>query len=292
MLDPHRFLATALALFDDRGDSPTLADLPLDMWFRGHTLVCMRSAWGDANALYVGFKGGSNANVSHGHLDAGSFILEADGVRWAVDMGPDNYDLPGYFDIGESGRRWSYYLANSLSHNTLVIGGQSQRYPGGGEVTVFASTPARTHAVMDLSSAYRGQAGKVLRGVAMLDRCRVLLRDELQGVAPGTRVRWGMVTHATVKIAESTATLTQDGKALRAEILEPAGARFEIVPTEQAHGDTFMTRDSRMIAIEVAAAADGPTEVAVLLTPVGAHWQSLPPPPRQPLAEWKEAANE
>ncbi len=49
-----------------------------------------RSAWGDPNAIFVGFKGG-RATTNHAHMDAGSFILEADGVRWAVDPGMEEY---------------------------------------------------------------------------------------------------------------------------------------------------------------------------------------------------------
>ena len=31
------------------------------------------------------------------HLDLGTFVLDALGQRWAGDLGPDDYDLPGYF---------------------------------------------------------------------------------------------------------------------------------------------------------------------------------------------------
>ncbi|WP_260704082.1 heparinase II/III family protein [Edaphobacter flagellatus] len=58
--------------------------------------VFLRSSWADSNAWYVGLKGG-DAKASHGHLDLGSFVLDALGQRWAIDLGPDNYGLPGYF---------------------------------------------------------------------------------------------------------------------------------------------------------------------------------------------------
>ena len=41
-------------------------------------------------------KGGDN-KAAHAHLDLGSFVLDAGGVRWAADLGTDDYDLPGYF---------------------------------------------------------------------------------------------------------------------------------------------------------------------------------------------------
>ena len=62
---------------------------PLDRHFRGPVeVVLMRSAWNDPDALFVGVKAGYN-RVNHGHLDVGSFIMEADGVRWACDLGAD-----------------------------------------------------------------------------------------------------------------------------------------------------------------------------------------------------------
>eukprot|EP01132_Coremiostelium_polycephalum_P023046 gene23046-27391_t len=49
-------------------------------------VALMRSSWTDPQAIFVGFKGGS-PSLSHAHMDAGSFVMEADGVRWAADLG-------------------------------------------------------------------------------------------------------------------------------------------------------------------------------------------------------------
>ena len=71
--------------------------LPLDARYQAAHLAFFRSAWNDKDAIYVGFKGGDNA-ANHAHLDLGTFVLDALGQRWAVDLGPDDYDLPGYFE--------------------------------------------------------------------------------------------------------------------------------------------------------------------------------------------------
>ncbi|MBP7142398.1 MAG: heparinase II/III family protein, partial [Opitutaceae bacterium] len=97
---------------------PAMAAIPvppaLDVRFRGPAeLAIFRSAWNEPRALFLGFKAGRN-DVNHAHLDLGSFVLDADGVRWAHDLGPDNYNLPDYF--GKA--RWSYYRLNNHSHNT------------------------------------------------------------------------------------------------------------------------------------------------------------------------------
>ena len=77
---------------------PTAAyPLPKGIVYNGVGSVTMRSAWNDANAVFVGFKGGFNT-ADHAHLDIGSFVFDANGVRWAADLGRDNYDIPGYWD--------------------------------------------------------------------------------------------------------------------------------------------------------------------------------------------------
>ena len=86
----------------------------------------MRSAWDDPNAVSVDFKAGDN-KANHSHLDLGSFIVDALGVRWACDLGADDYNMPGYF----GGKRWTYYRLRAEGHNTLVINsGRDVESPG------------------------------------------------------------------------------------------------------------------------------------------------------------------
>ncbi|MBK9492384.1 MAG: heparinase II/III family protein [Haliscomenobacter sp.] len=58
----------------------------------------------DPKALWLGIKGGINGS-EHSHLDLGNFELEAGGVRWAKDLGSDDYNLPGYWTMGVNGQR-------------------------------------------------------------------------------------------------------------------------------------------------------------------------------------------
>ncbi len=281
-----RFLALE-ALWCPPEPSGRLRPAPLDALFRGEgDVAALRSSW-RGDALYVGFKGGKN-NASHAHLDIGSFILEADGVRWALDLGPDDYNLPGYWSFGEDGKRWSYFRLNNLSHNTLAVGGKRQKAAAVSRATAFASTPARAHAVMDLSEAYAGQAARVRRGVALLNRRRVLVQDELEGVQEGAEVRWAMATEAEVKIDGRRAALTQGGKTLHAEILSPAGARFELASTDPGDDRQHQNKGARMLVAHVESRGrKTPMRIAVLLTPVGRGWGRMAAPALTPLSAWK-----
>ena len=107
---------------DDRG----APDLPLSWKATGPNPVAVfRSSWTDPDALYLACKGG-RADLSHGHMDVGSFVLEADGVRWAIDLGNQSYhslESKGIrlWDDGQKGQRWKVFRLNNRSHNTLTI---------------------------------------------------------------------------------------------------------------------------------------------------------------------------
>jgi hypothetical protein len=263
---------------------------PLDAHFRGPAeLALFRSAWDNPRALFVGFKAGANA-VNHSHLDLGAFVLDADGIRWATELGTDDYNLPGYFDTkkGTAGPRWKYYRLNNRSHNTLTPADALQEYHATAPLIAFASTPARAHAVADLTSVYPGAAKKILRGIALLDRARVLVQDDLTGLKPHTPLVSRLLTAGKISLSADarTATLTQDGRTLRVEILSPAGAKFTTRPAtaptskERANpGITDLTAEFTPTTPD--------TRLALLLTPVGDHWPTtLPTPTLTPLTTW------
>jgi Heparinase II/III-like protein len=260
--------------------------LPLDFHFHGLAEIgIFRSSWGDPRAIFVGFKAGDNA-AGHSHLDLGSFVLDADGLRWAVDLGSDNYDLPAYF----GDKRWTYFRLNNRSHNTLTLGNALQNTKAFAPVVAFGSSPERGFAVADLTTAFPGAAARILRGVALLDRARVLVQDDVSGLRSGTSVHWGLVTGARIELSANglTATLSDHGRRLRAEILDPSGgARFTVGSTQPPTPDENPNRGTTMLAIDLAATA-ADFRLAVLLTPVGDHWPAtLPRPQLQSLAAWR-----
>ncbi|MGE5607852.1 MAG: heparinase II/III family protein, partial [Bacillota bacterium] len=199
------------------------AHLPLDAFFRGVDVAFFRTKWNDPQALYVGIKGGDN-KANHSHLDLGSFVLDALGQRWAVDLGGDDYNLPAYF--GKN--RWTYYRLRTESHNTLTLDGANQSPTGHARIIASTSTPDRSHVVIDLTNGYRTQAQKVLRGLAMLNRSQILIQDEVQAPEP-VSVVWNFLTPAKIQIDGTTAHLTQGSSSLHLRILSPQTARFQIV---------------------------------------------------------------
>jgi hypothetical protein len=196
--------------------------LPLARHFSGVSVVAMRSAWQDSAATFVGFKGGDNG-VNHGQLDLGSFVLDSDGVRWAIDLGADDYNIPGYFGK----QRWSYYRNMTEGHNTLVINGQNQSTTATASIIRFESNADGATAVADLSKAYP-DAKQVLRTVSLSGR-NVTIQDEIDAEKP-IEIAWHLHTEAKVALDGRRATLTEDGKTLVVEIMEPAAAQLTVAP--------------------------------------------------------------
>ena len=200
-------------------------DEPTDSVYRRIDVACFRSAWNDPKALYVGFKGGDN-QAGHSHLDLGSFVLDAQGERWALDLGSDDYNLPGYF--GKN--RWDYYRLRTESHNTLLIDDQNQDPKARAPIVRIHASPERAHAVADLTAAYKESASRAWRGVARLGSRGVLIQDEVEAKRP-IRLKWNFHTDAPdIKASGDRATLSKGDRSIVLHIVEPTGAAFAVEP--------------------------------------------------------------
>lgn len=263
-------------------------DLPLAKHFHGPEVVTMRSSWNDLDATFVGFKGGDN-RVNHGHLDLGSFVLDANGRRWGMDLGPDDYNLPGYF--GKA--RWDFYRLRAEGHNTLVINPDAQpdQAPSAtSRIIRFESGDGCSFAIADLSAAYGRSAKQVHRGIA-LHRKSVLVQDEISTTAPSD-VWWFMHTAAQVSADGAHATLSQGGRSLTARILQPSTARFETMAAEpfptspHVPGQQMKSRYSKHNASEVRKLAIHLSDVTAATLAVAFDVDEGVPGTIRPLSVW------
>jgi len=217
-----------LLWYDGKGLDYEPGGLPRNRYFRGAECVSMRSAWDDPNALVVAFNAGANYNLlAHRHLDQGSFMIEAEGERWAMDMGSDrqtyNQHLHDY-------PKWYFYRLRAEGHNTLVFNpdsGRDQEPDAEARIINYESADNLTTATADLSAAYARHARSVHRTLSLVDNEYVTITDVIEA-EQSAEVWWFMHTEAAIDLERSdTATrLSRNGKAFRAEILEPEGAVF------------------------------------------------------------------
>lgn len=274
------------------GDDASLAELPLDKYFRGVEVVSLRSSWEDPEAVFVAFKGGE-ANVNHGHLDLGGFVLDALGVRWAEETGADNYNLPGYNNRG-SGQRWTYYRTRAEGQNTLVINpgrGPDQDVRAFARLLFQASKAEEAVGILDLSSAYAPHA-RVRRGVALFDnRRQVLIQDEVSAQRP-SELWWFMHTKADIELSEDgrAATLRRGDKRLLVRLLSPGSARFHVMaarplPTSPDPPGQNPNSGIRKLAVHLENVTD--LRLVVQFTPLKGAEEAPVSPAILPLEEWE-----
>jgi hypothetical protein len=228
-------------------------------------VAVFRSAWGDGDALFAAIKGGYN-QVNHGHLDLGSFELDALGVRWARELGSDNYNLPSYWGSRNDAQRWKYYRLGSLSHSVPLLDERNQDAYAVAKVKQFKADGRNGLVVIDLGAAYKHAAAKAARGLRMVQGRAVLVQDELEITQP-CQAAWGMTTDARIAAGGAEATLTLDGRTLTARVLAPDGASFAVESAEQKPPQAT-NEGVRRLMVRVQA-PKGPLRFAILLSP---HW--------------------
>ena len=287
-----RLLPLALLWMDGLEDDPPIR-MPLNWFSESSTPVTVhRSSWTDPDATFVGLKGGSPSGP-HGQMDIGSFVLDAEQVRWATDLGAE-----GYHGIESRGMnlwsnrqdsdRWTIFRQMNEGHNTLVIDGQLQKASGRAPMVEFSDDPTQPHSILDMSDVYEGQAESIRRGVALVDSKNVLIQDELTGLKPGSRVRWGMITPGKPgEAGKPKIELTQGKAQLEMTILSPEPIGWAVIDTAKPRNEwDSPNRGTCMIAFEAVAPESGKLTLAVLARPGSV--EKAADVEVVPLADWGE----
>ncbi|WP_176474241.1 heparinase II/III family protein [Niallia circulans] len=204
--------------------------LPLDKMFNGSAgIVTMRSSW-DSKSSFVGIHAGDN-QASHGDLDIGTFVIDALGERWAIDLGMDNYNLPGYFD--KKSKRWNYYRKRAEGQNTLVINpdeGPDQNIFAKGKIIDFTSKKNEASTLIDMTDAYKNAKSIQRRASLINDRNDILIEDNITLSTP-SEIYWFMHTRANIGLSvdRKTAILVMGEKFITVTIKNPSNAKFSVI---------------------------------------------------------------
>ncbi|KAJ5689864.1 Heparinase II/III family protein [Penicillium macrosclerotiorum] len=214
-----------------------LPTMPRYNQFAGTAGMTYRTSWEDSNGWFFGFMGGFNGR-SHGHLDAGSFVIDYQGYRWAELLGSDSYSLTQYF-VGP--RRWTYYRCRSEGANTLSISNTTQSALHFANQIPSANNSLRwvgsfdnssRFGIANLSEAYANVTSSVLRGVAFLNGSQILIRDEIHALkAVDIATSWHTVASVNIDSNNRSATLTQGSVVMNLTLLSPPGAFLELEDT-------------------------------------------------------------
>ncbi len=218
LLDKMRADPLHLAWFERESRGPQNSNWPLDAVFSTAGLATFRSSWDEPTALFLAVKGGDN-KLPHGHLDLGSFVLDAGGVRWASDLGPDEYTVTNL-------PRNSFFRVKTEAHNTIVVEGENQEPRGEARMGRLETLPDLSFVQVELAKT-SPRLRRWTRRIGVAQRQAVVMEDSIRSDQPVDAI-WGMMTDAEVVTNGSTATLRKNGWTLAAEIRSPRHAVFDV----------------------------------------------------------------
>ena len=253
-------------------------------------VAMFRSSW-DSDATYLGIKGGTPSS-NHAHMDIGSFVIDAGGLRWAVDLGPESYNKIEQLGMGlwngkQDGERWKIFRYNNFSHNTLTVNDQLQQVKGFAPIIRYSDAPAFAHAVVDMTDVYKGQLQNAIRGAALLETGQVVIQDEIKAADTGATVRWAMATPAKVDIqSDKTAILSQKQKTMRFDVVTDTDVKLATYSTKPRADYDADNGDTRMIGFEIELAAGQEVRLTILMTPEAKSKPAVPA--IKPCLDWSK----
>ncbi len=217
-----------LAWFERDAKAPSNPAWPLDSVFHSVQAASMRSSWDDPNALFLAVKGGDN-KIGRFHYDLGSFVLDAGGVRWALDPDPGDTPAPP-LPPGQSPPPGGQPLwtGRTESHNTLLIDNANQDPRAEATITRQDFSQDLAWVQLDLSRSNGNKLKQWTRRAGLVQRQAVLIQDVVRSLQP-VEVLWGMVTDAEISLNGPAATLKKAGWNLTLEIRTPRHAVFDTV---------------------------------------------------------------
>ncbi len=191
-------------IFYGRGENPVV--LVHDTWTK------------DENDKFLGVKAGKASN-GHGHMDAGSFVFDAEGVRWAADLGAQDYEsLEPYLQIwdpSDEGERWQVFRYNNFNHNTLTVNDSHHKVAGEAKFLEVLDSDGKRGAVIDITSPLEGEVAEAVRTI-YIEGDALVVEDKVTALEDKpANVRWTMVTPSEVKAENDGVTLSQKDKTRR-----------------------------------------------------------------------------
>ncbi len=230
-----------------------------------------RTSW-DNKAIFIGIKGGSPGS-NHAHMDAGSFVMDAKGVRWAIDLGAHGYhrlESQGLdiWNKKQTSDRWSIYRYTNYLHNTLTVDDSLQRVDGYARIIKHKGEGAFRYTMVDMTSVYEGQLDSASRGIALVDNEYVMVRDEVVNTNKESKIRWSMVTHDDVTIEDDqTAIIKTEGEVLTLKVVSPENAIIQTWPTDPPNTFEDKNPGTQVIGFESIIKPNEHANFVVLLLP-------------------------
>lgn len=185
--------------------------------------------------VYLGVKGGG-AGAPHSHMDAGSFVFDAEGVRWAKELPNPSYTsmegpmikLGGsLWKMEQNSLRWRAFAYNNRQHSTLTVNDKDHIVGGFTPIRKVIEKRNRSGAVIDLTPALAGELSKAMRTVEVVKAKDLVVTDKVEALdGKPAVVRWTLVTNGVPELTGDGIRLTIGDK-IRFLRSDAKGARIE-----------------------------------------------------------------
>ncbi|MBR5296471.1 MAG: heparinase II/III family protein, partial [Parabacteroides sp.] len=215
-------------------------------------VVLVRTDWEKDKGCYLAIKGGE-AHENHAHMDGGSFVFDALGVRWAGDLGLQDYhslekENLNIWDRTQTGDRWRVFRYHNTAHNTLTVNEKDHFVDGMVTFNQVYRKGNKLGGELNMAPLFGGALKKATREVVLINESYLQVTDRIQAANEAASVRWTMVTGATPKqIDKRTLELTQEGKRLKMVLDSPSSASFAILDNNSPHSYDAPNPDSYRI---------------------------------------------
>jgi hypothetical protein len=235
--DAGRFAGPGLVWLSEYSEEKE-SELPSAWHGNGENPVAVfRNEPNDPREFYLGVKGGK-AHLSHGNMDAGTFVFDLDGVRWVMDPGNQRYYLLNKIGFNLSGHcqecpRWTLLTKKNQGHSTITLNNELFNVDGHASITDFQQGD-QPEVTIDMTDLYFGNIASVTRRMVKESESSILIDDQFVTNDSTRMITWGLMTIADVQLTESGAILSQEGKELNLTILSPENASISVISLDPA----------------------------------------------------------
>lgn len=263
-----RLLPAIVTMISDFDFNPNEIVPPTDEIWKGDgqmPVFMVRRGWNfDDTDVFLGVKGGF-CYASHAHMDMGSFVFEADGIRWSDDIMRPSYSK--WFaalqaagsrsgDWSQKGLRWDTFRINNLCHSTISAYSndgsvKDKIHPTDYYVDGFASmdkvidSDGEQGVVVNMTGPMYGQVTKATRTVKLVNGTDLVVEDEITALPSlDCKLEWRMLSISESTKEADKIVLNKNGKKryLSAQVTG-SSKEFQYMTWETVRPSTRKDRD-------------------------------------------------
>ena len=275
--DENRMLAL-LMCFAMNVDTKHIRKPETNMWYGmgDNPLALVRADWSSAESdAYLAVKAGKAFN-NHGHMDAGSFVYDAYGVRWSMDLGSQAYaplektfkEIGGsLWNKGQKSRRWTILRYNNQHHSTVTVNDAPHKVKGEAVVEGFFDDERGRGMTMDMKNVLGSHVKSAERTVMMRKDKSLEVCDKI--VSPDDKpvlYSWRMVTSAEPKIRKNGIVLKSGGKKMKLRAQSGLAFEYKTWSAQQKESYDEPNPGVIIVGIEAEIPAGGSSDFVVTLS--------------------------